>query len=102
MSENHTISRRSAIVGAAGVAATALAGGLRSPADAAAEAPDDRVAGRPPLWAQAKRAGIVFGSSIATWQLDEQYKKLHGREAGLLWPEDDLLWYQLKPTPDSK
>jgi endo-1,4-beta-xylanase len=59
-------------------------------------------AGRPPLWKQAERRGIVFGSSIATWQLDPQYKKLYAREAGLLWPEDDLLWYQLKPTPTSK
>jgi endo-1,4-beta-xylanase len=43
----------------------------------------------------------VFGSSIATWQLDPEYRQLHARECGLLWPEDDLLWYHLKPTPDS-
>jgi len=33
--------------------------------------------------------------------LDPAYRRLHARECGLLWPEDDLLWYHLKPTPDS-
>ena len=92
------IGRRSVLLGAAGGVAAGLVGavpGLASAADVA------KAAGRPPLWRQAERAGIVFGSSIATWQFDSQYKKLYAHEAGLLWPEDDLLWYQLKPTPDS-
>src|SRR4051812_43488586 len=54
-----------------------------------------------PLWQQAAAKGLIFGSSIATWQLDHTYPGLHAREAALLWPEDDLLWYQLKPTPKS-
>ena len=93
MTDDRLISRRSVLMGAAGATAVGLVGGLPDTADAAA--------GRPPLWKQAERAGIVFGSSIATWQLDPRYKKLHAHECGLLWPEDDLLWYQLKPTPDS-
>jgi endo-1,4-beta-xylanase len=91
------IGRRSVLLGAAGAAAAGLVGA----APGVASAGDAKAAGRPPLWKQAERAGIVFGSSIATWQFDPQYKKLYAREAGLLWPEDDLLWYQLKPTPDS-
>jgi endo-1,4-beta-xylanase len=54
---------------------------------------------RIPLWQQAARKGLVFGSSIASWQLDETYPALFAREAGLLFTEDDLLWYQLKPGP---
>lgn len=98
MTEDHLIARRSVLLGAAGATAAGLVGGLPGTAEAGE---DKRAAGRPPLWKQAERAGIVFGSSIATWQLDPGYRKLHGRECGLLWPEDDLLWYQLKPTPDS-
>src|SRR4051812_10727721 len=98
MSDDHTIARRSVLLGAAGATAAGLVGGMPDLAGAT----DLRAAGRPPLWKQAERRGIVFGSSIATWQLDKQYSKLYAREAALLWPEDDLLWYQLKPTPDSK
>jgi endo-1,4-beta-xylanase len=54
-----------------------------------------------PLWQQAYSKGIVYGSSTATWQVepDPDYSALFRREAGLLFTEDDLLWYQLKPTP---
>jgi endo-1,4-beta-xylanase len=98
MSIDQTIARRSVLLGAAGATAAGLVSGIPGAADAT----DLLAAGRPPLWRQAERRGIVFGSSIATWQLDPQYMKLYAREAGLLWPEDDLLWYQLKPTPESK
>jgi endo-1,4-beta-xylanase len=54
-----------------------------------------------PLWQQAACNGLVFGSSIATWQLDDTYPALFAREAGLLFTEDDLLWYQLKPSPSA-
>jgi endo-1,4-beta-xylanase len=91
---------RTAALGAGGlaVAATGLAA---APSSAA---PQSRIpsTGRPPLWRQADRKGIVFGSSIATWQLDPGYSELHAREAGLLFTEDDLLWYQLKPSPDAE
>jgi endo-1,4-beta-xylanase len=95
MTRDTEVSRRLLLTGAAGATAAGVVSSV-----AGAEAVE-RAAGRPPLWRQAERAGIVFGSSIATWQLDGQYNDLHGRECALLWPEDDLLWYQLKPTPES-
>jgi endo-1,4-beta-xylanase len=98
MHEPTPLARRSVLMGAAGAAA-GLAAGLPGVADAAPRW--HGLTGRPPLWFQAERRGIVFGSSIATWQLDEGYRKLHGHEAGLLFTEDDLLWYQLKPKPDA-
>ena len=92
----HHLSRRSVLAGAAGAAAVTAAGGIAA-ATAAQGAP------RPaPLWKHAARNGIAFGSSIATWQLDDEYKKVHAREAAVMFTEDDLLWYQLKPTPKSK
>src|SRR4051812_5314746 len=54
-----------------------------------------------PLWKTALRRGIVYGSSAATWQFDPEYRRLLAREAAMLFTEDDLLWYRLKPTPQS-
>jgi endo-1,4-beta-xylanase len=82
-------------------AGAALGGAPVAPASALAGPPLPDT-GRPPLWRQAGRKGIVFGSSIATWQLSPRYPALHAREAGLLFTEDDLLWYQLKPEPEAK
>jgi endo-1,4-beta-xylanase len=91
------LARRSLLLGGAG-AALGIASGVVDPTWADAAGPTTRA----PLWKQAERAGLVFGSSIATWQLDHGYKALHAREAGLLFTEDDLLWYQLKPSPDAE
>jgi endo-1,4-beta-xylanase len=99
MQQPTPLARRSVLMGAAGAAA-GLAAGLPGIADAATAPARSGSTGRPPLWRQAERNGIVFGSSIATWQLDKGYSALHAREAGLLFTEDDLLWYQLKPQPD--
>ena len=45
---------------------------------------------------------VIFGSSAATWQLsDAAYRKLFVREAEMLFTEDDLLWYRLRPSPES-
>jgi endo-1,4-beta-xylanase len=95
MQDPMPVARRSLLTGAAGAAA-GLTIGASALGEAAAAIPST---GRPPLWEQAARKGIVFGSSIATWQLDKGYPKLHKREAGLLFTEDDLLWYQLKKRP---
>jgi endo-1,4-beta-xylanase len=92
--------RRSLLAGAAAAAAGIAAAGLPRPSEAAIR-PARRGPHRPPLWQQAASKGIVFGSSIATWQLDDSYPAVHGREAALLFTEDDLLWYQLKPKPRS-
>jgi endo-1,4-beta-xylanase len=46
--------------------------------------------------------GVVYGSSTATWQIsDPGYRRLFAREAAILFTEDDLLWYRLRPTPHS-
>jgi endo-1,4-beta-xylanase len=78
--------------GAAGTAAIGLLGG----ADASFGA-----ASRPPLWRVARRRGIAYGSSWATWQSDKDYLRLLNREAAMLLTEDDLLWYRLKPSRDA-
>jgi endo-1,4-beta-xylanase len=55
-----------------------------------------------PLWQVGMERGIVFGSSAATWQLaDPAYRRVFSREAALLFTEDDLLWYRLRPDPDA-
>jgi endo-1,4-beta-xylanase len=55
-----------------------------------------------PLWRTALQRGLVYGSSTATWQIsDADYAKLYAREAAILFTEDDLLWYRLRPTPTS-
>lgn len=102
MPETTQVDRRSVLKGAA-AGAVGLAAGVPalSTAEAAVSA-RRKPAGRPPLWWQAQRKGIAFGSSIATWQLDGDYSRLHAREAGVLFTEDDLLWYQLKPAPDAE
>jgi endo-1,4-beta-xylanase len=90
-------SRRSLLLGAAAGVVGAAAAGTPLAGAVAADAP----AGVPPLWRAAARRGIAYGSSISTWQLDADYPTLFRRQAAVLWPEDDLLWWRLKPTPDS-
>jgi endo-1,4-beta-xylanase len=89
-----SLARRSLLVGAA---ATGLAAAAGRPAGAVPTGAGRTTA--TPLWQLAAAKGIAFGSSIATWQLDDTYPALHAREAALLFTEDDLLWYQLKPRP---
>jgi endo-1,4-beta-xylanase len=94
MREDHPpVPRRSLLLGAAGIAGLAAAGLPAGPALASGQ--------RPPLWKIARERGIAFGSSIATWQFDDDYPALYAREAKLLFTEDDLLWYRLKPAPDA-
>jgi endo-1,4-beta-xylanase len=48
------------------------------------------------------RRGLVYGSSTATWQIsDRSYAKLFASQAAVLFTEDDLLWYRLRPSPTS-
>lgn len=96
---NGTLTRRSFLVRGAVGAAAVLGGGTRLLTRAA------------PAWAapsgaifqQAAAKGILYGSSTATWQFepDPDYAALFQREAGMLFTEDDLLWYRLKPTQSS-
>ncbi len=90
------VSRRSMLLGTAAGAAGAAVG--LSPVGRAAAATGSATY---PLWRTADHRGILYGSSIATWQLDDDYADLYRRQAAVLWPEDDLLWYRLKPNPDS-
>jgi endo-1,4-beta-xylanase len=97
MREAPLLSRRSLLRGAAGLAAAGVVGTALP-----AAAGSGSGTGRTPLWKQARRHGIAYGSSTATWQLsDKDYARLFAREAAILFTEDDLLWYRLKPTPDS-
>jgi endo-1,4-beta-xylanase len=100
MRDAHRLTRRSALLGAAGAAAAGLVGG---PGITAYQAtPQATPISRVPLWQTAWQRGIVFGTSAATWQLeDPEYAQLVAHEAAILFTEDDLLWWRLKPTPDS-
>ena len=104
MRNDHRLTRRSTLLGAAGVAAAGLVGG---PGIAAAfkyqATPQATPISRVPLWQTAWQRGIVFGTSAATWQLeDPDYAQLVEHEAAILFTEDDLLWWRLRPTPDSE
>jgi endo-1,4-beta-xylanase len=92
------LSRR-LLLKAAAAGSLAAAGGAALPIDALA------AGGRPAreaLWHIARGRGLVFGSSTATWQIeDAEYASLFAKQAEVLFTEDDLLWYRLKPTPDA-
>jgi endo-1,4-beta-xylanase len=98
MREAPVLSRRSLLIGAGGLAAAGVVGTALPAAGGSAAG-----GGRTPLWKLGRRRGIAYGTSAATWQLDdEEYARLVAREAGILFTEDDLLWYRLKPTPESE
>jgi endo-1,4-beta-xylanase len=92
--------RRQLLQGAAGVAAAGVLSGA-GPTLAGAAAKHHRH--HRPLWQIAQKRGIVYGGSISTWMYadDPAYKALFRRQVGMLWPEDDFLWYRLRPSPTS-
>src|SRR4051794_2731657 len=96
MGRDGLMTRRSLGLSGGAAMAAVLGGGV----SAAARTMSVAAAGDP-LWQQAYAKGIVYGSSTATWQVepDPDYSALFQREAGMLFTEDDLLWYRLKPTP---
>jgi endo-1,4-beta-xylanase len=108
------LTRRSLLLGAGSLAAGLVActgstvgpgpSGTAEPSPTSSLAPAECGDGgrRAPLWQRPIERGLVYGSSAATWQLsDPRYRRLFEREAAILFTEDDLLWYRLKPTPDS-
>lgn len=98
MSDSTTIQRRSVLIGAA-TAAAAGALGAAAPASAAVRPTDFDPA---PLWRTASNNGLAYGTAWATWMGgDHPLTRLQDREAGILFCQDDLLWYVLKPTPES-
>jgi endo-1,4-beta-xylanase len=100
------MTRRSVIVGGGAAFATLLSGGVAGAARTLGRAGTGGAVAAvgTPLWQQAYAKGIVYGSSTATWQFepDPDYSALFQREAGMLFTEDDLLWYRLKPSPSSE
>jgi endo-1,4-beta-xylanase len=115
------LTRRAVLAGAASLAATGVigcSGAPRSSTPTSAASPttepsqvappepvqcddiDDETGVPAPLWSRSIEQGLVYGSSTATWQLaDPAYRELFAREASILFTEDDLLWYRLRPTP---
>jgi endo-1,4-beta-xylanase len=108
MSMEPGISRRHILLGA-GVGVLGAAAGV-GPFDAAEAATTRLGVHVPALWRAAARRGILYGSTIATWQIEDDqtgnitdpgYAKLHPHHAALLSTEDDLLWWRIRPTPHS-
>jgi len=96
------VSRRSILMGAA--AAGVIAGTAGSPLERASAVGDAHAAAGDvmALWRPAYKRGIMYGAAVATWQLpDIGYRNLVKKHAAILWTQDDLLWYVLKPTPES-
>ncbi|MGH7540127.1 MAG: endo-1,4-beta-xylanase, partial [Gemmatimonadota bacterium] len=100
--ENGTLTRRSLLKGA-GVGAAALVSGGTS---LLTRMPPALAAPTGALYQAAAAKGILYGSSLATWQYagsefsapDPQYAALHAQEAGMMFTEDDLLWWRLRPS----
>jgi endo-1,4-beta-xylanase len=107
MDRTPALTRRSMLRGAAGSAAMGLAGTPRlSLAQDATPVGSPQATpvpiARVPLWQPAWANGIVYGTSATTWQLDDaEYASLVAHEAAILFTEDDLLWWRLKPEPDA-
>jgi len=55
-----------------------------------------------PLWRTARNNDLAYGTAWATWMADRALIRLQDPEAAILLTQDDLLWYVLKPTPESK
>ena len=95
MGDDGRVTRRTVLAGAAGAAIAASLPGGTALARGGPHRP-------PPLWRTAAANGIVFGTAYSTrLSEDADYVDLVDREAALLFTEDDLLWYKLKPTPES-
>lgn len=100
MSGDYALTRR-AMLGAATGVATSLAT-RRRPVSARQATPQAAPIAREPLWQPAWANGLVYGTSATTWQLDDaEYAALVAHEAAILFTEDDLLWWRLKPEPDA-
>jgi len=100
MKNDHpAITRRRLLGGGAAVAAGGMLAGTLTGRANAATLPLPR----PLLWEVAWRQGLVYGGTISTWMYsgDQEYAQLFRREVAMLWPEDDFLWYRLRPSPTS-
>lgn len=100
------MTRRGFLAGAAAIAAAGCSSSSSAPpASSAASAPVLHCpqATGDALWSTAARRGLVYGSSTATWQIaDHAYRALYERESAMLFTEDDLLWWRLRPHPGAE
>jgi endo-1,4-beta-xylanase len=106
---DRTLSRR-LLLGGAAAGGLALAIGASAPSATAAAVIPSAPAGpitrrypaKTPLWKIGADARLAYGTSHSSRLFDDTaYGDLVDAEAAILFTEDDLLWYQLKPTPDS-
>lgn len=106
---DRAISRR-LLLGGAAAGGLGLAIGAGAPAATAAPAAPSTPAVpltrhypvKTPLWKIAADARLTYGTSHSSRLFDQtDYCDLVDAQAVILFTEDDLLWYQLKPTPDS-
>lgn len=80
-----------------------LAGSMLGADVAAARPRRPRPIATSPLWRVAADRGLIFGTATSTRLFpDVPYSDLVDREAAMLFVEDDLLWYKLKPSPDAE
>ncbi|MGH2617827.1 MAG: endo-1,4-beta-xylanase [Thermomicrobiales bacterium] len=101
MRNDQLLTRRSVLLGTAGAAGAGVIGSRWAGAQDAT--PLATPIARTPLWQTAWEHGVVYGTSATTWQLDDaEYAALVAHEAGILFTEDDLLWWRLKPSPDAE
>jgi endo-1,4-beta-xylanase len=101
MSIGQRLTRRAMAQGASGLAIASVAARPLSGFARQATPVATPMAGIP-LWQPAWSNGIVYGTSTTTWQLDdEEYAALVAEQAAIVFTEDDLLWWRLKPKPDS-
>jgi endo-1,4-beta-xylanase len=109
MSVERGVSRRNLLLGG-GAGVLGAAAGLAPFEAALAQAEPPLGVTVPALWKAAARRGILYGSSIATWQIEDDntgdisdpgYAKLFPHHAAILFTEDDLLWWRIRPTPQS-
>ena len=90
MNDDHRLTRRSALLGT-GMAAAGLIGNRRNIA-AFPATPQATPISRVPLWQTAWQRGIVYGTSAATWQLeDTDYAQLAASEAAMTHEEIEAI-----------
>lgn len=94
---NNNVSRRNFIAGMASAAAALPAAELFSPSLLAAQNELSQT-----LKAHAARAGLIYGScaTYGNLQKDPQYADLFAKQCGILVPESQLKWSEIRPGPD--
>jgi endo-1,4-beta-xylanase len=98
-----TGAQAAAALGAAGPAASLLAGcAHRTAMPAALPASFHDVSGSRSLRAHARRHGLIFGSAVIIHnvQNDPDFAELIGEQCGIVVPTGELKWIALRPAPE--